>query len=188
MRAMALLLVCLLAACTPTAARLPSSARLLLPGSDGRTHDVSAELQQHELTVFIFGAKGCGCLEAHAARLRELALTYQARGVAFRLVDSEVGADRARAMALAEDGAYPFPVLTDAGAHLADALAAEFATHSVIVDRARNVRYSGGIDSDTMRLHADAKLFLKDALGELLAGRTPRATGSEALGCVLRRH
>lgn len=173
--------------CASPPARVPAS-RLVLPGSDGVAHDVNAEIARHDFTVFVFGAEECGCLDAHAVRLRELATRYSTENVVFRLVDSEVGASRARSLVLARHGKYPFPVLTDEGARLADSLRAEFATHSVVVDRLGRIRYSGGIDSDSTRLHADAELFLKDALDDLLAGKPPREAQSEALGCALRKH
>jgi hypothetical protein len=174
-------------ACSAAPTRLPTS-RLVLPGSDGKQHDVSAEIAQHPFSVFVFGAEECGCLDAHAARLRELGVEYGTRNVSFRLVDSEVGASAERSMALARSGNYGFPVLTDSGAKLADALHAEFATHSVVVDPSGRICYSGAIDSDSARLHADAKLYLREALDDLLRGRAPREPSTEALGCALRKH
>ena len=71
---------------------------------------------------------------------------------------------------------------------MAESLGAEFASHTVVVDAAGQIRYSGGIDSDSTRLHDDAKLYLRDALDDLLAGKRPRVARSEALGCALELH
>ena len=182
------LLGLLLVACAAPAAKLNDQAGLVLPGSDAHEHDVRAELGAARLTVFVFAAKSCACLDAHAGRLRELSERYSSRGVAFRLVDSEVATSAERATELAMRGGHGFPALTDPGARLAELLGAEFASHTVVVDAAGQIRYSGGIDSDSTRLHDDAKHYLRDALDDLLTGKTPRVARSEALGCALELH
>ncbi|MFZ5895411.1 MAG: redoxin domain-containing protein [Myxococcota bacterium] len=173
-------------ACARVPLHSPRALELELAGSDGRRHDVAAELRATELTVFIFVSRSCGILPLHEPRLAELHARYAGRNVAFRLVDSEVGVNAAVDADFARQRGYHFPLLSDPGAHLAAALNAEFATHTVIVDRHAVVRYAGGIDSDRNRLHADARLYLRDALDDLLAGREPRVARGEALGCALR--
>ncbi|HET9933311.1 MAG TPA: redoxin domain-containing protein [Polyangiaceae bacterium] len=175
----------LLLACAPPPSALDARSALSLRGSDARVHDVRKELAEARFTVFVFAAKSCACLDAHAPRLRALHDEYSQKGVAFRLVDSEVGASPSRAMQLARRSDLGFPALADPGARLADALGAAFASHTVIVDEGGRIRYSGGIDSDAARLHDDAKLYVRDALDDLLAGNPPRQARSEALGCSL---
>jgi peroxiredoxin len=136
-------------------------------------------------TVVVFVSAECPCMSAHHERLRELASAYESRGVAFLAVDSEVGTTPA--IASAQAGNYPFPLLIDRGARLADELGAEYATYTVIVDRNGHIRYRGGIDSDKQRLHANATPYVRDALDDLLAGRDPRRPEGKTLGCVLRR-
>jgi len=190
MRRRALLFSSLLlaSACTPAGSEFPRQLRLSLPGSDGRSHDVAAELRQAKLSVFIFYSEGCASLDAHEPRIAALATNYRPMGVAFRFVNSEISAEPRRDAEIARARQYAFPLLTDRGARLADALGAEFATHVVVVEPGGRFVYSGGIDSDRNRLHASAKLFLRDALDALLAGREPPSASGEALGCALRRH
>lgn len=138
-------------------------------------------------TVFVFVSADCPCLDAHLERLREIATAYRARGVQFVAVDSEVGATTERAAAEAARFELPFPVMIDAGAHLANALGAEFATYTVVVDRSGEVHYRGGIDSDKRRLHSDTIPYLRDALDDLLAGKAPRRAEGKTLGCSLRK-
>lgn len=178
-------LTLLLLACAPPPARLAAAEQLVLAGSDTRVHDVTAELTENRFTVFVFAAKSCACLDAHAARLRRLYELFSRRGVAFRLVDSEVGASSARAAELVRRGGYAFPGLVDENARLAEVLGAQFASHSVVVDPHGRILYSGGIDSDATRLHDDAKPYLHDALDDALARRRLRWAQSEALGCAL---
>lgn len=175
----------LLLACAPAPARLAMPEKLVLSGNDARAHDVSDELAASRLTVFVFAGKSCACLDAHAARLRRLYDVFSARGVAFRMVDSEVGGSPARAAQFVQRGFYRFPALVDEHARLAKALGAEFVSHTVVVDSRGSILYSGGIDSDAARLHDDAEPYLEHALDDLLAGRPARVARSEALGCAL---
>ncbi len=149
--------------------------------------DPSALPSHAPFTVLVFYAKECNCLVAHDARLVELYGRFHDRGVAFLFVDSEVGADQARDDAELRRRGYPFPVVIDRGAKLANALGAEYATYSVVVDDAGRVRYHGGIDSDKSHLHEDATPYLGDALDDLVAGRPVRAAANEGLGCALRK-
>ena len=168
----------------PRPAALSSEGALTLAGSDGRPHTIADELRQATLTVFVFYSETCPCMQAHEPRLKQLFSSFSRRGVAFRLVNSEVGASASRDARVAAERGYPFLLLTDPGAQLAHAVGAEYATHSVVLDPSGKVKYSGGIDSDKNRLHADATPYLSRALEALLGGRaapTPR----EALGCSL---
>ncbi len=186
----------LLAALAPVAAACratlspPASPRLQdisLLADDGRHLRTGDFLALADWTVLVFFSRECPCFAAHDSRLRELADTFAPRGVSFVAVDSEVGETPDIARAEATKRQYPFPIVVDPGALLANQLGAEYATYTVILDRAGRVLYQGGIDSDKQRLHADATLYVRDALTDLLAGRAPHLAEGKALGCVLRR-
>lgn len=68
-----------------------------------------------------------------------------------------------------------------------NALGAELASYSVVLDAERRVRYHGGIDSDKSHLDDDAQLYLQNAIDDLLASRSPRVEQGEALGCALQK-
>ncbi len=158
-----------------------------LLGPGGSLVDSRGILRAAPLTVFLFFAPHCHCLDAHGARIEALYGAYHGRGVEFLMIDSEVSGSRERDDAEARRRGYPFPILLDRGAKLADALGAEYATYSVVVDAAGRVQYRGGIDSDKMHLHEDAKPYLRMALDDLLAGRAVRIPEGKTLGCALER-
>jgi hypothetical protein len=141
----------------------------------------------HRLTVLVFFAPTCHCLSAHDERLVQLYRAYHPRGVDVFLVDSEAGATPERDAAEAQRRGYPFPIVLDRGAKLANALGAQFASYSVVVDAEGRVRYHGGIDSDQRHLHEDAQRYLQNAIDDLLAGASPRVEKGEALGCTLQK-
>jgi peroxiredoxin len=178
------------AGCAAPAApsRFPPGYELSLSGSDGRVHDVTAELAREKFTIFVFYSEDCPCMRVHEGRLAELRRRYAANGVRVVLVDSETTAEPVRDAAEARKRAYPFPLLTDSDARLARLFGARFATHSIVVDATGAVRYSGGIDSDKNVLHTDARPYLREALDALLAGRAPPVPDREPLGCALRTH
>ncbi len=184
MRALLVLLPFLLAACSTPTPTTPEKVVLLAPDGERPLREIAARAP---LTVLVFLAADCPCLHAHLARLRDLSAIYAPKGVQFLAVDSEVGATPARAAAAKSELELPFPVVVDARARLANALGAEYATFTVVLDREARVRYRGGIDSDKRKLHDGATPYVKDALDDLLAGKAPRRPEGKALGCVLRK-
>jgi hypothetical protein len=107
--------------------------------------------------------------------------------VQFVLIDPEVSATPEGDAAEASRRGYSYDMILDRGAMLANALGAEYATYTVVVDREGVVLYRGGIDSDKTHLHDDATPYLRDALDDLLAGRPPRRAEAKTLGCALEK-
>jgi hypothetical protein len=168
------------------AASSPALPSLTLVDTAGGTTTLPADLARAKLTVVVFYAEHCPCFEVHQERLRELARTYAERGVRVVFVDSEVSASKERDAKAASERGLPAIVL-DPGARLADALGADYATYTVVLDGAGRVRFRGGVDSDKERLHDDAQLYVKDALDDLIAGREPRVSEAKVLGCALQK-
>lgn len=137
------------------------------------------------LTVLVFFSAHCHCLTAHEPRLRALYDEDHARGVQFLAVDSEVRGSPERDLEERAQRNYPFPILFDPGAHLANAVGAKYASYAVVIDERGRIHYRGGIDSDKTHMHDDAAPYLKDALEALLEHREPPVPETHALGCAL---
>jgi hypothetical protein len=181
--------VTLLAGC---AAARPDVRALDVPstplvGEEGRPIDARGLAAGAPFTVFVFFSPDCHCLSAHEPRLLALADATRERGVRFVAIDSETRGSPARDAEEARRRGYPFPILVDRGAKLADAVGAVYAGYAVVVDAGGRIRYRGGIDSDKTHLHDDAQPYLKDALDDLFAGREPRVAEGKTLGCALQR-
>lgn len=181
----------ILAAQVACAARAPAVVPawppLTVVDTSGASTTLPADLARSKLTVLVFYAEHCPCFRVHEARLVELARTYAQRGVRVILVDSEVSASAERDGRIASERGLP-AIALDPGAKLADAVGADYATFSVVLDPQGRIRYRGGIDSDKDRLHDDAQSFLRDAVDDLIAGREPRVAEGKALGCALQKH
>jgi hypothetical protein len=168
----------------PAASKVPSTA---LVASSGSTLDARELVAGAPFTVFIFFSSDCHCLNQHDARIRALYAEYHPRGVQVVMVDPEVRASVEGDAAEATRRGYPFPILLDHGARLADALGAEYATYSVVVDSQGQVRYRGGFDSDKTHMRESATPYLRNALDDLLAGRPPHVAEAKTLGCALEK-
>jgi hypothetical protein len=176
--------VALAGGCSP--ATVPHVPSVTLASTGGGHEVFPARLTRAPWTVLVFFSADCPCFSVHEPRLKSLIRAYEPKGVQFVLVDSEVDASLARDAAIARERGLSVPVVIDSGAVLAEALVAEYATYSVVLDRGGAVRYRGGIDSDKTHLRADATPYLRQALDDLLTGNEPRQLESKALGCALR--
>jgi hypothetical protein len=175
------------AACAPSASPARSPDDVSLVAGDGRRLGTAELVRGADWSVLVFMSRQCPCLAAHDERLRELATTFASRGVRFAAIDSEVGGTPEIEAAEALKRQYPFPILVDTGARLANKLGAEYATYTVILNRAGQVVYRGGIDSDKAKLHDDATMYVRDALTDLTTGKALRRSEGTALGCMLRK-
>jgi peroxiredoxin len=179
-----LLLAATACSAAPSAVGQLPSAPLASPQG---ARDVRQVVAEAPFTLLIFFSRACHCLEQHDERIRALYEAYHPRGVQLVMVDPEVRASPEIDAAEARRRGYPFPLLLDPGAKLADALGAEYATYSVIVDAQGRIRYRGGFDSDKTHLRAGATSYVRDALDDLLAGRPPRVAEAKTLGCALEK-
>jgi hypothetical protein len=175
------------AACSPVRSpelAVPSTA---VVGTTGELVNLRRLVEGARVTVLVFFSRHCCCLDVHEDRLRTLYADSHPRGVQLFTIDSEVGASREGDDVESARRAYPFPILVDPGGRLADALGAEYATYSLVLDADGRVRYRGGIDTDKTHLRADATPHLRNAIDDLLAGRAPRVTSEKAMGCALEK-
>ena len=181
------ILTLLVAGCAGRPSPAPQVPGAPLLDTAGSTVDVRQLVSAQPLTVLIFFSSECHCLVQHDGRIRELYDAYHPRGVQLLMIDSEVRASPGGDAAEAARRGYRFPVLVDRGAKLADALGAEYATYSVVVDAQGRVLYRGGFDSDNTHLRDHATPYLRNALDDLLAGRPPRVAEAKTLGCALEK-
>ncbi len=179
----------LLAACAPAVAPAsptpPSTgiAGIVLRALDGTAVPFDDALQKHPVTVVSFFSASCPCQRAHDARIKALAALEASRDVGFLVVDPERKTTPDEDAAEAHSRGYP--ILRDPAGALAARLGAEYATFSVVLDRAGRVLYRGGIDSDKTHLRDDATPFLANAVDDALAGRPVREPSTKSFGCVL---
>jgi peroxiredoxin len=187
LRASVVFLVALMALHSRAASTETVVPDLTLEGTDDRSYALRPTVGQGRLTVFVFFSSHCPCVAAHDQRLIDLGRTFQAKGVQFYLVDSEVGNALERGKAAVQRRKYPFPILADPQAKMAKALKVEFAATAVVLDARGRVHYRGGIDSHERKVDPNTgRFYLLEALTALLDGKPPDPKETKSFGCYLR--
>lgn len=191
------LLFCTFVACPPTQTNAAAKPNLL--GSkvenfslrDLHGHPKSlADFQNRKVIVLAFVGCDCPLVKIYMPRLIQLSKEYEAKGVQFVGVNSNLQDTPTEIARWSQSFAVPFPVLKDAGNTLADKLGAERTPQVVVLDAARNIRYRGRID-DQFSVGAHRQKAknreLATAIDELLADKAVSTPETDATGCAIGR-
>ena len=142
--------------------------------------------------VIVLAFVGCECPVAklYGPRLAKLAKGYEAKGVQFLGIDSNLQDGVTQIAGFAKDAGIEFPILKDVNNVLADQLGVERNPEVLVLDADRVIRYRGRIDdqynigiSRSKSVHND----LSDALEELLEGKPVSKPTTPTVGCFIGR-
>jgi peroxiredoxin len=167
----------------------PEFDSLELKDSYGKPHRL-AELGDKQLTVVAFLGTECPLAKLYGPRMRQLAERFADKDVAFIGVNSNIQDSLTEVTAYVNRSRIAFPMLLDTEHKLADLLKAERTPEVFVLDAKRNVRYQGRIDDQYAISVAREKPKtedLADALTNLLSGKEPTTTRTEAIGCIIGR-
>jgi peroxiredoxin len=160
-----------------------------LPDSKGKEHAL-ADFADHDLVVIAFLGTECPLAKLYAARLQMVANDYSDRGVAVVAVMSNSQDSVAKVAAFVREYKLTYPVLKDRRNEVADEFGAERTSQVFLLDRKREVQYSGRVDDQYLVGVVRAKPQREDlraAIDELLAGKPVSVPKTEALGCIIGR-
>lgn len=132
----------------------------------------------------------CPLAKLYAARLVGIAKEYSERGVAFVGLFPNRQDSRSDIADFARKEGIEFPLLKDAGHRVADALAAERTPEVFLLDADHVIRYRGRVDDQFdvgVARPKPTREYLKDALEDLLNGKSIRTSSTPATGCVIGR-
>lgn len=121
--------------------------------------------------------------------MNDLQRTYRSKGVqlvAINANDPHLYPDEGFApmgVRASEDG-YSFPYLVDAGQEVAKAYGAQCTFHVFVLDSQRRLRYEGRFDDSRIPERVTSH-DLKNAIDDILAGRTVRVARTRPFGCSL---
>lgn len=172
------------------AAPLPVG-RLTVTGIDGAAHGFADLLGVDGRAVcFAFLHPACPLAQEYAPVLESLAADFAGRGIRVVGVVCECD-DPAEIDVYRKEFGITFPIHLDTAFQLAEVLDATTTPEVVLVDRERQIRYSGRID-DRYKLRGvmspgDAEPELRNAVEDLLAGRAIREPRTTPAGCPLDR-
>ncbi|MDE2489483.1 MAG: thioredoxin family protein [Elusimicrobia bacterium] len=163
-----------------------------LPGVDGKTHALSA-LKGAKATIVVFSCNHCPYVVMNEDRLIAAAKDYAAKGVAMAAINANDAAGYPddsfeRMKERAAQKRFPFPYLRDESQDAARAYGATHTPHLFVFDKDLKLAYTGSVDDDNnykTRKTAE-KLYLRDALDDLVAGRPVRTPETHAIGCTIK--
>jgi thiol-disulfide isomerase/thioredoxin len=161
------------------------------------TQENEIRLEQYAdstVLVLIFTSNHCVYSKKYEDRLLEMIAEYQKKGVAFLLINANSPAmsseDRLELMAQrAEERAYPCPYVQDPDAQMARTLGAT-KNPEVFVgkwkDNTLSVLYSGKIDDNPLMYKRVENHYLRDALDQILAGKSTPIESVPPIGCGIK--
>jgi peroxiredoxin len=163
-----------------------------LPGTDGKSHSLSS-LKGAKATIVVFSCNHCPYVIMNEDRLIAAARDYASKGVGMAAINANDASthpeDSFEEMKKrAAEKKFPFAYLRDESQDAARAYGATSTPHLFVFDADLRLAYTGSIDDDNKynaRKKAE-KLYLRDALDDLVAGRPVRLPETHAIGCTIK--
>ena len=160
-----------------------------LPGVDGQRHSL-ASFAGKPVLVVIFSCNHCPYVKDYEARMVSIQRDYAAKGV--QLVAINSNDDKA----YPEDGfsemvirakakGFNFPYLRDESQKVVEAYGGVCTPHVFAFDANRTLRYRGRID-DSRDASKVTTHDLRNALDDMLAGRSLRTPDTKPFGCSIK--
>lgn len=180
-----------LLAATSTAALAVSPgekvADFTLQDQFGKTHKLHESAGEKAIVLMVQG-NGCPIVRQAIPAYREVRDRYQARGVEFLLINSNLQ-DTAETIAK-EDKEFSFglPILVDNAQRVGEQLGVQRTSEVFVIDpKTWKLVYRGPIDD---RLHYErqrpaSKHYLADALDAVIAGQPVKVAQADGVGCIV---
>ena len=166
-----------------------------LAGEDGKPHALAD--YKGKTVVLEWTNAECPFVKKHysGGNMQSLQKTYTGKDVVWLSINSSApgkqgAVDAASAAAIVkEKGAAPTHVLLDGKGEVGRLYEAKTTPHMFVVDKNGKLAYAGGIDSEASADPADiasATPYVKNALDELLAGKTVSTAVTKPYGCSIK--
>src|SRR5438045_6999073 len=156
-----------------------------LPDADGAAHSLKSLMGKNG-AVLIFIATRCPVSNGYNERMQKLAEDYKAKGINVIGINSNSTEPASEVKAHATEKGLKFTILKDEGNKIADRLGANHTPEAYVLDASGKLVYHGRIDNAQNPSNLSSN-DLRDALDELLAGKTISKTGGAAFGCSIKR-
>ncbi len=171
-----------------SAAELAKVGDFALLDHQGKSHQLSWYGDQNAIVIFIQG-NGCPNVRNAVPTLKQLRNEFQSQGVAFFMLNPQMGDDRESIAKEAEEFGYDLPILVDEAQLVAESLGVDRASESFVIDpKTMTVVFRGPIDDrmgDASQKRVAKHHYLKDALNAVLSGQTVADAIPSASGCLV---
>jgi peroxiredoxin len=160
-----------------------------LLGTDGKRYSLSSFKDKPVLAV-IFSCNHCPYAVAYEDRIIATQRDYAGKGVQFVVVNSNDDKSYPEdsypeMIKRAKEKAFNFPYVRDADQTVAEGYGAVCTPHVFAFDKDRVLRYRGRIDDSREPAKAKTRDF-RDALDDMLAGRSVRVPDTKPFGCSIK--
>jgi peroxiredoxin len=159
-----------------------------LPAADGNRYSLS-NFYSKQIVILLFMANRCPTARVYSERLKSIQNDYGPKGVQLVGINSDnqyffSTEALSKMIGIAEERNYNFPYLKDEDQSVAKSYGALVTLHAFILDSQRTLRYRGRVDDsrDPSKVtHND----LRDALDDLLEGKTVRTAETRPFACSI---
>ena len=160
-----------------------------LPGVDGKNHSL-ASFADKKVLVVIFSCNHCPYVKAYEDRMVSIQRDYASRGVQMVAINSNdeksYPEDSFPEMVKrAKEKVFNFPYLRDEPQKVVEAYVGVCTPNVFAFDEGRALRYRGRID-DSKEAPKVATHDLRNALDDMLAGRTVKVPDTRPFGCSIK--
>jgi peroxiredoxin len=161
-----------------------------LPGSDGKRHDFASVRGQNGTLIF-FTCNHCPYVVGSEARMKALYEDVTAKGLSMVAIHSNETADHPTdawpfTLKRMEEMGFKWLSLDDGEQFTARAYGAQRTPHYFLFDKGGVLVYSGRMDNSPRDASKQQTNELRDAVGDLLAGRPVREPQTDAIGCNVK--
>jgi peroxiredoxin len=190
-----LLGTCLLATQAQTSIAIGSNAPLL----DKTMKDVSGKMiavkdvMKQNGVLLMFSCNTCPYVIKNQSRTKEIAAFAKANNIGIILLNSNEaqrsGDDSFAAMQqYAKNQGYDFPYVVDANHQQADAYGATRTPELFLLDVQGKLVYKGAIDDSPADIAKVNRIHAREAIKELVDGKSVSIKESRSLGCTIKRN
>jgi peroxiredoxin len=149
-----------------------------------------SDVKDSKLVVLAFLGTECPLVKLYGSRLQTIADDFKDRGVTVIGINSNRQDNVTEIAAYMQRHGLKFRMLKDAGNRVADQLAAQRTPEIFVLDADRRIQYRGRIDDQYGVGYSREKptvLFLRNAIEELLEGKSVTTSTTETVGCHIGR-
>ena len=148
------------------------------------------EFNTQKAVVLAFVSCDCPISRQYAPRLAKMAKEFESKGVAFVGIDANQQDSPTDIARYTKDSGIDFPILKDVNNVFADQLGVQRTTEMVVLDGEHVIRYRGRVDDQFnigISRNRPTRNDLRDALEEMLVGKSVSNPSTPALGCFIGR-
>ena len=161
-----------------------------LKGVDGKTYSL-ANFKDAKILVVMFTCNHCPYVIGSEDRMIAFYNEYAPKGLAMIGINSNEteghptdGFDHM--VSHAKEKGFKWPYVRDDDQKLALAYGALRTPHYYVFDQSRKLRYTGRMDDNPRNPGKETTRELRDAIDDLLAGKTPRVAVTNPIGCNVK--